>query len=206
MKNKLLFVQQEMSQIIYRSTIRNDTGAFILAVHGSTLHHLWHHRLGHPSKTITNNVHKSCNGVSSLHVKNPFQYCDACVRGKITKLIKGHNNDTHNATHEGDRFQLDYSFVRVSYLKEGGTPGLLITSIDDCNAYLLITSEVHRQMWLLTTRGRGPPIDIINSFLDKYKRTDGKRDIRTDLGGELAINHAFQALFKRHNYVLIRLN
>ena len=57
-------------------------------------------------------------------------------------------------------------------------------------------------MWVFTTRGRDSPIDLVDSFLDKYKHTDGNRYIRTDQGGELAASNVFQSLVKKHNYVL----
>ena len=57
-------------------------------------------------------------------------------------------------------------------------------------------------MWVFTTKGKEPPIDIVNNFIDKYKRTHGNHYIRTDLGRELARIHDFQALVKKHNYVL----
>ena len=59
-------------------------------------------------------------------------------------------------------------------------------------------------MWVFITRGKEPPIDIVNSFLDRYKRTDGNHYIRMNQGRELARSHAFQELVKNHNYVLKR--
>ena len=120
----------------------------------------------------------------------------------MTKIIKGHNNDAHKAILIGKRFQMDYAFVRGTYRQEGKSSGPLVTSVDECNAYLIITNEVSRDIWVFTTRGTDPPIDIVDSFLDKYKRTDGNRYIRMDRGGGLSGSHAFQALVKKHNYVL----
>ena len=66
MRNHLWFVEQDGARSSYRASVQNKTSAFVAAVQGSTLHHLWHHRLGHPGTTISNNVHKVCNGVISI--------------------------------------------------------------------------------------------------------------------------------------------
>ena len=202
MKNNLWFVEQDVARSLYRASVQNATSAFISAVDGSTLHHLWHHRLGHQGTTITTQVSKVCDGVPNLTVKNPFHYCDDCSRGKMTSMIKGHDHSEHVATSFGERFQMDFGFVRGTYKKEGATAGPLVTSIDDCTAYLLIIDESDKIMWVFTTRGKNPPIEIVDDFLSKYGLSSGNRYVRTDRGGELARSHAFQELIRKHKYVL----
>ena len=68
--------------------------------------------------------------------------------------------------------------------------------------YLLIVDECEKIMWVFTTRGKTPPIDIVDDFLSKYGNSSGNRYVRTDLGGELARSHAFQELILKHKYVL----
>ena len=202
MINNLWFVEQDMTKTLYRASVQNTNSAFISAVNSSTLHHLWHHRLGHPGKTITDNVHKSCDGVPRLTLRNPFHHCDACSHGKMTKMIKDHQHEKHKATCAGERFQLDFGFVCGSCVRESSTPDTLITSIDGNNAYLLITDGFTRHMWIFTTRWKDPPITIVDNFLDKYGLKEGNRYIRTYRGGELAGSHAFQSLVASNKYVL----
>ena len=51
-------------------------------------HELWHHRLGHPGKTITEIIHEHVDGVPQLR-PNQFYNCNSCMTGKFTKVHIG---------------------------------------------------------------------------------------------------------------------
>ena len=64
MRNRLWYFDQDMSSTLYRSTIATASDAFVHAVHGSTLHHLWHHRLCHAGTAVTDHIDKVVLGGS----------------------------------------------------------------------------------------------------------------------------------------------
>ena len=99
-------------------------------------------------------------------------------------VIKGFNKDPHHVSTSGERFVMDFGFVRGKY-KIKKEDGPLITSKDGFNSYLLIMDVHTRYMWVFPTIGKSPPIAIVDSFLDRYGNKDGNRYVRTDNGGNL---------------------
>ena len=58
MRNKLWYLEQDITSTVYRANIGPSSDAFVRAVTGSTLHNLWHHRLCHAGKFVTDNIGK----------------------------------------------------------------------------------------------------------------------------------------------------
>ena len=72
MHNKLWYIEQDIASTVYRAKIRTCSDAFVHAINGTTLHNLWHHRLCHAGKFVTDNIDKAVKGVPSLRKRNPF--------------------------------------------------------------------------------------------------------------------------------------
>ena len=71
MRNRLWYLEQDITSTIYRSEILTTSDSFIHAVTGSTLHNLWNHHLCHAGKFVTDNIDKVVDGVPSLYKRNP---------------------------------------------------------------------------------------------------------------------------------------
>ena len=112
MRNRLWYFDQDASSTLYRAKIASSSDAFVHAIHGSTLHHLWHHRLCHAGVAVTDHIDKVVLGVPSLRRRNPLFSCQDCSSGKMTTQKKGHATDPLRATLPGGRFHMDYGFVR----------------------------------------------------------------------------------------------
>ena len=54
--NKLWYIEQDITSTVYCAKIGISSDAFVRSVTGSTLHHLWHHRLCHSETFMTNNI------------------------------------------------------------------------------------------------------------------------------------------------------
>ena len=80
MINKLWYVEQDITSTVYRAKIGSSSDAFVRSVTGSTLHHLWHHRLCHSGTFVTNNIDKVADGVPSLKKRNPFFSRGDCAK------------------------------------------------------------------------------------------------------------------------------
>ena len=78
----------------------------------------------------------------------------------------------------------------------------LITSTNRYLCYLLVVDEWSRYTWVFTFPTKDPPIATVKQFLQQYRNKSGLRQVRTDLGGELAGSAAFRALLRECNFVL----
>ena len=138
-----------------------DSNALVQKVTGSTLHNLWHHHLCHIGKFATDNVDKLADSVPCLLARNPFFSCQNCSDGKTTTKNKVYSKDPNRATKICGRFIMDYGFVRGNDTIKS-EDGLLITSKDGYNYYLMIINKYSRYMWLFLFANKTPPIDTIN--------------------------------------------
>ena len=76
-------------------------------------------------------------------------------------------------------------FVRgVNIIKN--EDGLLITSNDGYNSYLMIVDKYRRYTWLFIFSNKTTPIETIKIFLNTHGLKNGLGQVRTDQGGELA--------------------
>ena len=201
MHNKLWYIDQDVASTVYRAKIRTCSDAFVHAINGTTLHNLWHHRLCHAGKFVTDNIDKVVDGVPSLRKRNPFFSCWDCSSGKMTQKIKGFNKDPERATVPGGRFCMDYGFVRGNDITKPDD-GPLITSKEGYNCYLLIADEYSRHLWIFLFANKKPPISAVTTFLNTHGTHTGLRRIRTDQGGELAKSSDFRACVQKAGYTL----
>ena len=201
MINKLWYIEQDITSTVYRAKIGSSSDAFVRSVTGSTLHHLWHHRLCHSGTFVTNNIDKVADGVPSLKKRNPFFSCGDCSSGKMTEKIRGYNKNPLRATSTGERFNMDYGFVRGSTTFKNET-GPLITSKEGFNCYLLIVDEFSRHLWIFLFANKSPPVKTVTTFLDHFGNKCGLRRARTDQGGELAKSAAFRKCIDDAGYTL----
>jgi hypothetical protein len=66
----------------------------------------------------------------------------------------------------------------------------------------LVVDEASRYIWVFLTKFKEPPLDIIDTFLDRCGHELGE-SICTDQGGELACLFAFtDMLLRKHTYVI----
>ena len=80
--------------------------------------------------------------------------------------------------------------------------GIVVTSKDVYNAYLLISDEYSGYLWCFLVNSRYPPITIVQQVLNRHGNKYIPRYIRTDQGGELARSAAILNLIGAQNYVL----
>ena len=94
----------------------------------------------------------------------------------MTAQIKGYNSDPNRARGPGQRFHMDYGFVRGKSVTKG-EDGPLISSKDGYICYLLIADEYSRHLWVFLFAGKNPPIDMKRegwgNSMDKYKIDNG---------------------------------
>ena len=112
MRNKLWYIEQDVSSTIYRAQIEEASGAFAHTINGSTLHSLWHHRLCHAGKFACDNVEKVADDVPFLRSRNTFFSCKDCSARRMKNKIKGFNRNSIRATCQGGQFNINFGFFR----------------------------------------------------------------------------------------------
>ena len=163
MINKLWFILPQIRNYQDVEMIHILTTDTINTVNGTALYKLWHHWLGHPGQFVMENIEDVTEGVPKLkHLRNPFFKCEHCMHGKITQMKKGFNEDPIRATVPGQRFFMDYGFIRAHTEN-----GKILQSIDGYTTYLLIADEYSRYMWVFLFKSKHPQIQIIKDFLDQ---------------------------------------
>jgi hypothetical protein len=105
----------------------------------------------------------------------------------------------------GRRFYMDFGFMRASssdYTKPNKQLDRVVASWDGYSSYLLIVDEASRYIWVFLTRTKEPPLDIVDTFLDRFGHRNGG-SIRSDQGGELARSFSYSDLpLRKHKYVV----
>ena len=127
----------------------------------------------------------------------------------MTKQIKCYNNNPTRATKPGQRFCMDYGFVRGKEILEDDKPPSpdnthepLMTSKDGYNCYLLIVDEFSRYRWVFLFASKSPPTDTITTFLNKHGLPSGSKWVRRDQGGELAKSTSIRKYINDEKYTL----
>ena len=137
-------------------------------------HELWHHRLGHPGKTVTSIIHDHVEGVPKLRA-NQFYICASCMTGKFCKAHIGQPKHTLESVLKklpddikakvqqeidipnqlpkdqygvGQHLHMDFGFVRGSDWSKKDNDGKLVTSVDHYRSYLLIIDRASRYIWI----------------------------------------------------------
>ncbi len=77
----------------------------------------------------------------------------------------------------------------------------VVASWDGYSSYLLVVDDASRYIWVFLTTSKEPPLDIIDTFLDRFGHFKGG-SVWTDQGGELARSFNFtDMILRRHKYV-----
>ena len=196
MKNGLWYSEQS----IFASSPKCEV---VKTMTGGAEYELWHQRLCHPGQTVMDSVHISAEGVPNLKSKrHAFFHCDTCAHAKIHKSNRN-KSITTKTTSRGERFHMDFGFVRgEEYKKQNKTTKKFITSIDGFNSYLIVVDAHTRFTWIYLTSCKEPPIDIVRNFLDDNGLSKGPRYIRTDQGGELYASKRFHQLVSGKGYTI----
>ena len=214
MKNNLWYHHLHVTE----SPIHNPTKPLTSIVRSLTYHatyELWHHRLGHPSKSITDKFHAAVIGVPPLKCPK-FHACGSCLRSKFhnkslrkkpnsescTKIAASSTNSTYSdSARVGQFLHMDYGFVRGSDYTSKDNDGKLVTSIDKYRAYLLVIDKKSRFIWIFLTRTKEPPISQVQSLLNIFEKCN-VATITTDQGGELASSRKFTNMISKTHYIL----
>ena len=120
--------------------------------------------------------------VSHPSNNDPLFSCGDCLSGKMTKKIKEYDETPDCATEQAGRFDMEYGFVQGKTAIKNES-GILITSKNGFNCYLLVVDEFYRHMWVFLFANKTPPITTITSFLANHGTTSGLRHVCTDQGG-----------------------
>ncbi len=105
----------------------------------------------------------------------------------------------------GHWFYMDFGFMRASsldYSRLNKKHDWVIDSWDRYSSYLLVVDEATWYIWVFLTKSKEPPLDIIDTFLDRFGHVNGGL-ICSNQGGELARSFAFSVLLlRKHKYVI----
>ena len=200
LRNGLWYTNHNLLDIL--PGLHHDT-PILRKLSAAAQHELWHQRLGHPGEKLTGYISSCAEGVPKFHrCRNHFYKCDSCMKAKISKLPKP--KTTNQTVHAfGQRFHMDFGFVRGSDYRTENTDGRIITSRNGYNAYLSIIDVHTRFQWIYLTASKDPPLAFVEQFLDRYGLQQGQqRNIRTDQGGELWKSNKFRTLVLLKGYLL----
>ena len=217
MKNNLWFHHLYLHSDRQNPTLDIPMSSIVKSLSYYATYELWHHRLGHPGKSITERFHNSVIGVPPLRPP-PFHSCGSCLRSKFHNTSRRDlktNTDTHvtetqpknndketfDNLQTGQFLHMDYGFVRGSDYNARDNDGKLVTSIDKYRAYLLVIDRKTRYIWIFLTRTKMPPVKQVRSLLNIFP-PHKISTITTDQGGELASSHAFADMISSTNYIL----
>ena len=221
--NRLWYVQQSLLDCINpaykhsQNTPTKDT-PIIRKLSAAVMHELWHQRLCHPGKTVTENIHLTAEGVPMLAKgRHELYKCRACERSKMQSVSKSKQVQSNDKIQQpsvpsrisqlqakvpGQLFHMDFGFVRGSDYKRKDKSGKLITSIDGYRSYLIIVDSATGYMWVLLTKTKDPPLQYVRDFLSKHGNKQCQiKGVRTDQGGELWKSKAFRAMIHEEGYL-----
>ena len=202
------------------TSIPEQPQSIIRSMNYSAIFELWHLRLGHPGRKITQKFFEHTIGVPLLK-PNKFYNCAACMSCKfrnrhIPRLNKSADQPSNDKiyqltetspklpnfpTNVGQHLHMDYGFVRGSDWSSTTNDGKLVTSIDKYRAYLLVIDKTSRYIWIYLTKDKSPPIKQVEGLLTHFQRYQFAT-IMTDQGGELAKSNAFKLLCQQQQYIL----
>ena len=75
MKNKLWYVLEDAKTTRYWSKVTCLDNSIICWLMGNAVHDLWHRRLGHPGKYVTDNITATVHDVPSLCTRHLHCHC-----------------------------------------------------------------------------------------------------------------------------------
>jgi len=142
-------------------------------------------------------------GIPSDFKYHPFQFIDWKEDAGVKKKAAG--KTVERTTEVGRRFYMDFGFMRASssdYTAQDKSVNRVVHSWDGYSSYLIIVDEASRYIWVFLTKSKEPPLEIIDTFLDRFGHTKGG-SVRSDQGGELARSFEYSdLLLRKHKYVV----
>lgn len=164
---------------------------------------IWMLRLGSPGEQQLDLLPGKVDGIPAGFQFHPFRYHDWKEEARIQKQAA--LRSAERTTECKRRFYMDFGFMRAStanFSKPNTNQDRVILSYDGFSSYLLIVDEATRYVWVFLTHNKEPPLDIIDTFLQRFGHERGG-SIRTDLGGELARSFQLSDMVLRsHKYVM----
>jgi hypothetical protein len=79
----------------------------------------------------------------------------------------------------------------------------VVHSWDGYLSYLLIVDKATRYIWVILTKSKTPPLDILNKFVTCFGHAHG-RSVRTNQGGKLACSFALSDLLLRNYHYILK--
>jgi dUTP pyrophosphatase len=180
---------------------------------------LGHQRYAHSGERILSTVHLDLDDQPQLK-KPEFFKCLTCM------LATGDQRATTEHNHipiphdiidwfddsvleadanllPGQRFHMDFGFMKGSGYSKEDEEGRTITSIDGYRSYLLIIDHKTRYLWVFLRKTKKLPLDIVEKFLKEHGHpTAHNRTVRTDKGGELWGSQAFRKVVDDNGYIM----
>jgi hypothetical protein len=160
-------------------------------------------RLGSPGEVQLDLLTGNITGIPPGFHYHPFCFIDWKEDTRVQKQAAGKSSE--RTMDVGRRFYMDFGFMRASssdYSRPNKKYDRVIDSWDGYSSYLLVVDEASRYIWVFLTKSKEPPLDIIDTFLDRFGHVNGCL-IRSNQGGELARSLAFSnLLLRKHKYVI----
>ena len=164
---------------------------------------LWMLRLGSPGEDQLDLLHGRVTGIPPGFQYHPFRFIDWKEEARVQRQAAG--RAVERTLEVGRRFYMDFGFMRASssdYSKPNKSIDRVVDSWDGFSSYLLIVDEASRYIWVFLTKSKEPPLDIIDTFLDRFGHRNGG-SIRSNQGGKLARSFAYSdLLLRKHKYVV----
>jgi len=181
---------------------------------------LWHERYAHAGERVMSTLHLDLDDQPPLK-KPPFFKCLTCLMTtgdqratsehnhvpSIPQDLLDWDDDPVNCDDQlclpGQRFNIDFGFMKGTGYCTKDEEGRTITSLDGYRSYLLIIDRKTRYTWVFLTKTKKPPLEIIDRFLKEHGHPiTHNRTIRSDKGGELWGSEEFRNLIDKHGFIL----
>ncbi|XP_019447442.1 PREDICTED: uncharacterized protein LOC109348071 [Lupinus angustifolius] len=143
----------------------------------TSLHSLWHYRLGHPHFTVVKDVLKLCKIPCANN--NDFEFCNSCCVGKAHRIHAPRSTSVYNAC-----FELVYVDLW------GPAP---VHSITGFRYYLSIVDAYTKHTWIFLLKQKSETLSVFQYFL-KFVHTQFNttiKSVQSDYGGEFRPFSAF---------------
>ena len=103
----------------------------------------------------------------------------------------------------GQRFHMDFGFMKGSGYCHKDDEGKTITSIDGYRSYLRIIDRKTRYLWVFLRKTKKPPLEVVDKFLKEHGHpTAHNRTVRTDQGRELWGSQDFRKVVDDNGYIM----
>jgi hypothetical protein len=130
---------------------------------------LWMLRLGSPGEDQLDLLTGKVTGIPPGFHYHPFRFIDWKEEAWVQKKATG--KSAARITDIGRQFYMDFGFMHASssnYSRPNKMTDWVIDSWDEYSLYLLVVDEALRYIWVFLTKSKEPPLDIIDTFLDRF--------------------------------------